>query len=98
MESPSLGGRHLLLWVPSLRREGDAVAWAACDADLRVLGEAVQERCGELVVAEDAVPFAEGEVRGDDRRGALVTVGEHVEEQLPAGLLKRYKSKLVEEQ
>ncbi|MBK6464593.1 MAG: hypothetical protein IPF92_26855 [Myxococcales bacterium] len=42
MESPSRRGCHLLLRVPSLRREGDAIARAACDADVGVLSEATE--------------------------------------------------------
>ena len=34
--------------------------------DVAVMGEAVEERGRDLWVAEDAWPFAEGEVGGDD--------------------------------
>jgi hypothetical protein len=61
-----------------------------------VLSESVEQGCGELVVDEDSIPFAEGEVAGHDGGGALVSSGEYVEEQLSAGLLERYKSELVD--
>jgi hypothetical protein len=40
--------------------------------DLAVVGEPVEQRGRHLGVAEDAGPFAEGEVGGDDDRGTLV--------------------------
>ena len=54
--------------------------------DLAIVSEAVEERGGHLCVAEDSGPFAEGEVGGDDDRGALVEAAEQVEQQLAAGL------------
>ena len=63
-----------------------------------MLGEPVQESGGELVVAEDPVPLAEGKVGGDDGGGALVASRQHVEEQLAAGLLEGDEAELVEEQ
>ena len=66
--------------------------------DFGVLSEAVEQGRGELVVDEDAVPFAEGEVAGDDRGAALVASGEDVEEHLSAGLLERDESQLVDDE
>ena len=54
--------------------------------DLAVVGEAVEERRRHLGVAEDGGPFAEGEVCGDDDRGAFVEAADQVEQQLPARL------------
>jgi len=42
-------------------------------------------------------PFAEGEVGGDDDRGALVESADQVEQKLAAGLRERQIAKLVEE-
>jgi hypothetical protein len=77
---------------------GHAITGTACDEDIGVLPEAIEERGGELVVAEDTVPFAEGEIGRDDGGGALVTCGEDVEEQLAAGLLEGHEAKLVEQE
>ena len=52
--------------------------------DVAVMGEAVQQGGGHLRVPEDLGPLSEGEVGGDDDRGALVELGDQVEEQLPA--------------
>src|SRR5271168_3944304 len=63
-----------------------------------MLGEPIQESGGELVVTEDPVPLAEGEVGSDDGGGPLVASREDVEEQLAAGLLEGDEAELVEEQ
>src|SRR5690606_18362632 len=54
-------------------------------------------RSGHLGVAEDAGPFAEGEVGGDDHRGPLVEAADQMEQQLAAGLGEGQIAKLVED-
>ncbi len=54
--------------------------------DLAVVRQAIEERGGHLGVAEDGGPFAEGQVGGDDDRGALVEPADEVEQQLASGL------------
>lgn len=46
----------------------------------------VEKGGGHLGVAEDARPFPEGEIRGDDNRGALVEPADQMEQELAAGL------------
>jgi hypothetical protein len=36
-----------------------------------VVSEAIEQRRGHFGIAEHARPFAEGEIRGDDHRGAF---------------------------
>ena len=60
--------------------------------------EAVERRRGELLIAEDLHPLAEGEVGGDDRRAPLVAVGEQVEEQFSAGPLEGHEAEFVDDQ
>ena len=62
-----------------------------------MMGETVEQRGGHLGVAEDGWPFAEGEVGGDDDRGALVEPAHEVEEQLPAGLGEGQVAEFVED-
>ena len=50
----------------------EAPALVAGLQDFAVVGESVEKRGGHLGVAEDARPFAEGEVGGDDDGGLLV--------------------------
>src|SRR5260370_1280875 len=52
--------------------------------DIAVVGEAIEHRRRHLGIAEDPRPLPEGEVRGDDDRGALVEAADEVEQELPA--------------
>ena len=61
------------------------------------MGEAIEERGRHLGVAEDAGPFAEGEVGGDDDGGLLVEPADQVEEELAAGLGKGQIAEFVED-
>ena len=60
--------------------------------------EPVEQSGGHLGVAEDGGPFAEGEVGGDDDRGALVQPADEVEQQLAAGARERQITQFVEDQ
>ena len=51
--------------------------------DVAMMGQAVEQGRGHLGVTEHAGPFAEAEVGGDDDTGALIELGEQVEEQRP---------------
>ena len=53
------------------------------------MGEPVEESGGHLGIAEDARPLAEGEVAGDDDRGAFIEPADQMEQRLAAGLGKR---------
>ncbi len=61
------------------------------------MGQAVEERGGHLGVAEDGGPFAEGEVGGDDDRGAFVEAADQVEEQLSARLCEGQVAEFIED-
>ena len=61
-----------------------------------MMGEPIEERGGHLGVAEDAGPFAESEIRGDDDGGLLVEAADEVEQQLPAGLGEGQAAQFVE--
>ncbi|MEQ8983065.1 MAG: hypothetical protein RL846_34295, partial [Deltaproteobacteria bacterium] len=61
--------------------------------------ETVEQRGRELlVVGEDLGPFAEGEVRGDEHRAALVPLCNQVEEHLASGAVEGHEAELVEDQ
>ena len=64
--------------------------------DFAMMGEPVEKRGGHLGVAEDARPFAEGEICGDDDRSALVELADQMEEQLAAGLSEGQIAEFVE--
>jgi hypothetical protein len=64
-----------------LRRSGavfEAPAVVSGLDDVAVVGEAIEERGGDLGVAEHARPFAEGEIGGDDDRGPFVEPADQV--------------------
>ena len=62
------------------------------------MGEPIEERGGHLRIAEDAGPFAKGQVGGDDDRSAFVELADQVEQQLAAGLGEREITQLIEDQ
>ena len=45
-----------------------------------MISEAVEQRPGQPLGGEDAGPFIEGKVAGDDGRAALVVLAEHLEQ------------------
>jgi hypothetical protein len=53
--------------------------------DVDVMGEAAEERTGQALGAEHAGPFVEGQITGDDDRGPLIALAEHLEQQLGTG-------------
>ena len=61
------------------------------------MSEAIEESGRHLGVAEDAGPFAEGKVGGDDDGGLLVEPADQVEEELTAGLGKGQIAEFVED-
>ena len=64
--------------------------------DLAMMSEAIEQCRCHLGVAEDARPFAEGEIGRDDDRGALVETADQVEQELSAGLRERQIAELIE--
>jgi site-specific DNA recombinase len=63
-----------------------------------VVQQPVQDGRGEHVVAEDAAPFAEGLVGGEQDRAALVAAGDQLEDHVGVGAGQRQISHLVEDQ
>ncbi len=59
--------------------------------DVAMMRQPVEQGGGHLRIAEDAGPFAEGEIGGDNDGGALIETADEMEQQLPAGL-GRYPS------
>src|SRR5208282_4710 len=75
----------------------EAPAFVAGLDDVAVMGEAVEQRGRHFRIAEDARPFAEGEVGRDDDRGALIETADEMEQQLPAGLGEGEIAEFVED-
>jgi len=57
----------------------------------------VEQRRGHFGIAEDAGPFAKGEVGRDDDGCAFVETADEVEQKLPAGLSEGQIAQLVED-
>ena len=74
----------------------EAPAVVAGFDDVAVMGETVEEGSRHLGVAEDAGPFAESEIGGDDHRGALIEPADEVEEELAARLREGQIAEFVE--
>ena len=51
--------------------------------DMAVMRESIQQRRGQLGIPEHAAPFRERQVGGNDDAGALIQLGQQVEQQGP---------------
>jgi hypothetical protein len=65
--------------------------------DIAMMSEAIEQRRGHFGVAEYARPFTEGEIGGDDYRGALVEAADEVEQELATGLGERQIAEFIED-
>jgi hypothetical protein len=65
--------------------------------DVAVVSEAIEQCGGHLGVAEDTRPFAEGEIGGDDDRGAFVEPADEMEQELAAGLSEGQIAEFIED-
>ena len=77
---------------------GEPVAVAVHLEDVDVVGQPVEQRAGQALGAEHGCPLVERQVAGDDGGAALVSLGEHLEQQLGAGLRQRHVAELVDDQ
>ena len=75
----------------------EAPAVVAGFDDVAVVRETIEEGGGHLGITEDARPFAEGEVGGDEDRGALIELADEVEEELAAGLREGQIAEFIED-
>ena len=58
----------------------EAIAVAVELEDMHVMGQPVEQCAGEAFGPEDLGPFVEGQIRGHQRRGLLVALGEDLEQ------------------
>lgn len=76
-----------------------AIAFAFRGEHGGVMGQPIEERGGQLLVArEDGRPFGKCEVGRHDCRPSLVAVGDQIEEQLAADAVEGHKPELVDDQ
>jgi len=75
-----------------------AVGIAAGGQDMGVMGQAVQQRRAQLLVAKDFGPLREGQIGCDDGRAPFVTLGQQIEQQLALGAFEGYESQRIDHQ
>jgi hypothetical protein len=63
-----------------------------------MMGQAIEQRRGQLLVAEDLDPFAKSQVSGDDSGPPFVALREQVEEQLAPGAFGWHEAQFVDDQ
>ena len=63
-----------------------------------MVGQPVEQRAGQALGGEHAGPLVERQIAGDDGGAALVALGEHLEQQLGAGLGERHIAEFVDDQ
>ena len=92
--------RELLALSGSLlfHRLAEAVAFTVHLKDFAVVRQPVQERSCHPLALEHLLPFAEGQVAGDEQAGPLVAIGEDLEQQFRAAAIEREVTELVADQ
>jgi hypothetical protein len=65
---------------------------------MNVVGQPVEQRAGQTFRPEYTGPFLKRQVRGNDRRAALMALAEDLEQQLRAGLRERDVAQFVDDQ
>ena len=75
----------------------EAPAFVSGLDDVAVMSETVEQGRGHFRIAEDARPFAESEIGGDEDRGALIETADEMEEQLASGLGEGQIAEFVED-
>ena len=63
-----------------------------------MVGEAVEERTGEPLRAENARPLIERQIAGDQRAAALVALAEDLEQQFGSGWRERHVAEFIDDQ
>ena len=62
------------------------------------MSEAIEQRAGQTLIAEDARPFLEWQIRRDDGRATFVTLAEYFKQKLRAGLRERHITEFVDDE
>ena len=80
-----------------LRSAFEAPAVVSGLDDIAVVRQTIEERGRHLGICEDTGPLTEGQVGGDDDRGALVEPADEMEQELTAGLCERQIAEFIED-
>jgi hypothetical protein len=90
--------RSGLLQKPAAALFAKAIAVTSDGDDLAVVKQPVEDRGGDHGVAEDAAPFPNGSVRGDQCRTALIAPADQLEEQMGGVGLERQIAEFVDDE
>ncbi len=63
-----------------------------------MVGQAVEKRAGEALIAERRGPLVEGQVRGDDRGAAFVALADQLEQEFRPGARQRHEAQFIDDQ
>ena len=63
-----------------------------------VVDETVEDCIGERGIPDDGVPVVEGELAGEERSSAAVTILEHLEQIPPLGISERGQAEVIEDE
>lgn len=75
------------------------IAFAFGGEDRRVMGQAIEQRGRQLLIArKHSDPFSKREIGRDDGRASLVPIRDEIEEELAAHAVERDKAELVDDQ
>ena len=66
--------------------------------DVDVMGQAIEQRAGQTLIAEDAGPLVERQVGDDDGGAALIALADQFEEERGAGLGEWHEDELVDDE
>src|ERR1700680_3318242 len=83
---------------PSCLRLLEPVALAVQLQNMDMMREAIEKRAGQTLIAEDARPFLEWKIRGDDGRTTFVTLAEYFKQKLRADLRERHIAEFVDDE
>ena len=61
-----------------------------------MVSDPIQQCCRHLAVPEYLWPFPEGQVRGDNKRCALIELGDQVEQELTAALREWEEAQFIQ--
>ena len=62
-----------------------------------MVGQSVQQSCGQLHITKHLRPLCKPQVGGDQHAGVLIQLGEQVKQQCAPGLTKRQIAQLIED-
>ena len=65
---------------------------------MRVVDDAIKDGIGIGGIADDLVPFVDGDLAGDDARSSAVASFEDFEEVVPRSGIERFKTPTIEDE